>query len=85
MIGDPLLIPVVNGNRRIDEVVLSPAINPFGATDPAGIYWINAGGQALRLSHVRLNRHHWVVLTVYRCDSFEVVFAASPRPKANGR
>ncbi|MFK8112764.1 MAG: hypothetical protein AB8B91_11200 [Rubripirellula sp.] len=48
-------IPTAGSDLLIQDVVLSPAANPFGATDAKGIYWIDAGGAKLILSNCRLN------------------------------
>lgn len=47
-------LPVFDSRRAIRDVVLSASNNPFGATDPAGIYWIDAGGSSLRISNCRI-------------------------------
>ncbi len=39
----------------IQDVVISPSINPYGAqTNPKGIYVINCGGQQLRIEYARI-------------------------------
>lgn len=48
-------IPQSNGERMIQDVVLSPNVNPYGTVDAGGIYWINASGQTVRIANCRLN------------------------------
>ena len=48
-------LPIINGSRSIQSVVVSPSANPYGAVDADGIYWIDAEGQQLRISNSRLN------------------------------
>lgn len=49
------LIPQPSGDLLLQDLVLGPTINPFGSPDPAGIYWINAQGNKLVLSHCRIS------------------------------
>jgi hypothetical protein len=48
-------LPDTNGYLTMEDIVLSPTINPFGGVDAAGIYWLDAGGGAVRISHCRLD------------------------------
>lgn len=47
-------IPKVQGKRTIMDVVLSPDNNPYGATDPAGIYVIDCGGAVFKIKYARI-------------------------------
>ena len=47
-------IPKVQGKRTIIDVVLSPGNNPYGATDPAGIYVIDCGGAVFKIKYARI-------------------------------
>jgi hypothetical protein len=47
-------LPLVSGSRRITEVVLSPAANPFGPTNSRGIYLIDCNNQPLVIESSRL-------------------------------
>jgi hypothetical protein len=40
---------------EIKDRLLSPTANPFGATDPAGIYWIDANNRKVNISHCRFD------------------------------
>ena len=48
-------VPISGGEYLIEDVVLSPNSNPFGSNDAAGIYWLNAGDQTVRINHCRLD------------------------------
>tara|TARA_R110002049_G_scaffold4601_5_gene32069 strand:- start:107440 stop:108801 length:1362 start_codon:yes stop_codon:yes gene_type:complete len=48
-------IPYYGYQRRIQDIVLSPSANPYGANDAAGIYWIDAWGQTIRISNCRID------------------------------
>lgn len=48
-------LPIVNTERRIENCVISPAVNPFGKVDPLGIYWIDAGGGVVVIQDCRLD------------------------------
>ena len=43
-----------SGNRKIELELLSPALNPFGDTNPMGIYVIDCGGQDLDIRWCRI-------------------------------
>ena len=47
-------IPKSGPNRSIKDVVLSPANNPFGATNSQGIYVIDCQGLKLRIEYCRI-------------------------------
>ncbi len=47
-------LPVQNGRRVIEDIVLSAAANPFGTADAAGIYWIDASYQIVRIANCRI-------------------------------
>ncbi len=51
---DTNMIPMVGGKLRIEDELISPANNPFGAVSPDGIYVINAGGAPVRISNCRI-------------------------------
>ncbi len=42
-------IPEQSGDLLIQDIVLSPTLNPYGATDPAGVYWFDARGKTVRI------------------------------------
>lgn len=48
------LLPGSSGNRNFGRALISPLHNPFGPTNPYGIYVINAGGQALTIGNSRI-------------------------------
>lgn len=47
-------IPDVSGTRTIDKQVLSPASNPYGATNAEGIYVIDCGGAVFEIRTSRV-------------------------------
>ena len=47
-------IPLQSGVRVIKQRLISPAQNPFGATNAQGIYVIDCGGQPIELSQNRI-------------------------------
>ena len=47
-------IPWVGGKRTIRDVVLSPSNNPYGTTNPEGIYVINCAGALIRVRYSRI-------------------------------
>jgi hypothetical protein len=51
---DDLLIREVAAGRYIYRKVLGPGINPYGPTNPQGIYWIDCGGQRLTIERSRI-------------------------------
>ncbi len=51
---DDVLIREVTSGRYIYRRVLSRSANPFGATNPQGIYWINCGGQRITIDRSRI-------------------------------
>lgn len=48
------LIHTGGGGRLLERVVLSPNSNPFGATNPEGIYLIHVSGRELTIQNVRI-------------------------------
>lgn len=48
-------IPQSDGDLVIQDQLLSPTANPFGVTDPAGIYWLDAGGRDVIISDCRFD------------------------------
>ena len=48
-------LPNVAGAWTIEAVALSKDLNPFGSADPDGIYWLDAAGQQVNLSNLRIN------------------------------
>ncbi|MEM8668357.1 MAG: hypothetical protein AAGG48_12640 [Planctomycetota bacterium] len=61
-------IPRSNGNLVFDNTLLTANVNPFGATDSAGIYWIDAGGQRLVIANSRIE----ATLAVTNCATVEI-------------
>lgn len=51
---DVTSLPTSGGKRVIDRRLISPAVNPFGDTNPEGIYVIDCGGEAIEISNSRL-------------------------------
>jgi hypothetical protein len=51
---DDVRITQVQSGRHIYRRVLSPSVNPFGATNPEGIYKIDCGGQRLTIERSRI-------------------------------
>lgn len=47
-------IPLANGVRTVSNVLISPAANPYGATNAQGIYVIDCAGQAIVFSNSRI-------------------------------
>lgn len=47
-------LPTVSGVRSVRQRVLSPTANPFGATNPEGIYVIDCMGQAISFTQNRI-------------------------------
>ncbi len=47
-------LPEASGSRVIEKQVLSPASNPYGATNPEGIYVIDCQGQSLLIKESRI-------------------------------
>lgn len=47
-------LPETSGSRRIEGQVLSPASNPFGDTNPEGIYLIDCQGQTISIRTSRV-------------------------------
>ncbi|HMO86262.1 MAG TPA: hypothetical protein PKC18_15215 [Lacipirellulaceae bacterium] len=52
--GTRISIGAIAGNR-IEYVVMSPGNNPFGATNPQGIYVVDCQGQNLTISNCRMH------------------------------
>lgn len=49
-------LPLSSGYRVVEDVVLSPAANPYGSeTNPEGIYVIDCDGQGLRIRNCRVH------------------------------
>ncbi len=48
-------IPRSGGDWIIRDRVLSPTVNPFGPLDSNGIYWFDAGGDTVIISHCRFD------------------------------
>ena len=48
-------IPLSGGDLLIEDRLLSPTENPFGTADPSGIYWIDAQGSDVIISHCRFD------------------------------
>ncbi len=48
-------VPQSGGDLLIQDQLLSPTSNPFGAADPAGIYWLDAAGSDVIISHCRFD------------------------------
>lgn len=42
------------GSLRLQKIILTASANPFGGMNPAGIYWIDAGGLPVTLSECRI-------------------------------
>lgn len=53
-VGTYLNIPVTDNLKRIRKCLLSPNSNPFGATNPHGIYIVDAGGYSVRVKDSRI-------------------------------
>jgi len=47
-------LPDVGGKRTIDKRLISPAANPFGATNAEGIYVIDCGGAVIEIANSRI-------------------------------
>lgn len=45
---------LTGGALRLQKRILTPTVNPFGAANPAGIYWIDAGGLPVAVSECRI-------------------------------
>ena len=73
-------LPYQSGRRVIEDRVLTAADNPFGTADAAGIYWIDANYQRVRISNCRIA----ATLAIKNASSIEVeggivwTYAASP-------
>ncbi len=48
-------LPTQSGDLLLQDIVLSPTVNPYGTVDSAGIYWIDAQGSGVQISHCRLD------------------------------
>lgn len=48
-------IPAGGAGLLIQDIVLSPASNPFGSVDAGGVYWIDANGAAVEIANSRLD------------------------------
>jgi hypothetical protein len=51
---DNLSIREFSTGRRIFRRVIGPSANPFGTTNPQGLYWIDCGGQRLTIERSRI-------------------------------
>ncbi len=47
-------IPSVGGKKTIQNVVISPKINPYGAANAKGVYVLDAGGKEVRIGNARV-------------------------------
>jgi hypothetical protein len=47
-------LPVQGGRYVIEDIVLTANSNPYGTPDSAGIYWIDANFQPIRISNCRI-------------------------------
>ena len=47
-------LPTADGFRQIGETLISPGYNPFGSTDPSGIYIIDCNYQKIRIRETRI-------------------------------
>ncbi len=47
-------LPVQSGRYVIEDIVLTANNNPYGTPDAAGIYWIDANSQRIRISNSRI-------------------------------
>lgn len=55
--GTPIelgVLPQVSGHPTLEKVVLSPASNPYGETNPEGIYVIDCEGQRFDMQGIRV-------------------------------
>jgi hypothetical protein len=48
-------LPVSGSDLQIQDIVLSPTINPFGENAANGVYWLDAGGKKVVISNCRLD------------------------------
>ena len=46
-------LPLSGSDYLIENALLSPNANPFGAADPNGIYWLDAGGAKVIIKNCR--------------------------------
>ena len=59
------------------NAVLSPGNNPYGATDPAGIYVIDCAGATIRIRYSRINAR--IVQTdIADCLIMQLISASAP-------
>ncbi len=42
------------GSRRLRKLIISSTVNPFGAANSEGVYWIDAGGLPIQISECRI-------------------------------
>jgi hypothetical protein len=47
-------LPLASGKRMIEKTIVGPATTPWGATNSAGIYVIDCGGQNLEIKNSRI-------------------------------
>ena len=48
-------LPTSGSTRKLEKLVLGPQINPFGETNPWGIYVIDCQGESIRITRIRLS------------------------------
>lgn len=47
-------IPSVGGKKTIQNVVISPKVNPYGSTNEKGVYILDAAGKEVRIGNARV-------------------------------
>ena len=52
---DRISLPTLSGRIQLRDLVISAASNPFGATNPDAIYWIDGGNQQFDIQDCRIN------------------------------
>ena len=66
--GTELLVPAFGSSILLQDIVLSAASNPYGSTNPEGIYWFDAGGAKVVISHCRLH----ATIAIENASSIEI-------------
>ncbi len=61
-------VPRDGADLLIDRQLLTPTDNPFGPVDASGIYWIDAGGERLRITDSRIE----ATLAITNCSLIEI-------------
>lgn len=61
-------IPLSGTDLIIEDRLLTTNDNPFGPTDAAGIYWIDAGGGRVEISNCRIE----ATLAITNCSTIEI-------------